>query len=125
MVKTKQKEKHNPAIRTIFLISVVAVLAVILVRKEVQVDETTRAIRNLEIELVELIGRITQAQAELQELSASPQVLQIAGNIGLQSVQAKTTVINIVSGDIPLEFRRDFVLLKADSSNTQSTNERQ
>lgn len=92
----------------IFLTILIAVLAVISVRKEIEFDESVRETRELEIELMETLVKISEAQAELERLISSSLISTVAASQGLEPIASQRKIINIYENELPPEFNRKF-----------------
>lgn len=88
---------------------------VVSVRKEIEVDETVRKIREIEIELMEKLVMISEAQAELERLTSSSSISAVAANQGLEPIASGQKIINVYESGLPPEFSRQFEPLIRDS----------
>ena len=94
---------------------VFCLLALIYVKKEVALDETSRRMMDLEREIVSLQTELTEEIVEYKHLSSYPRIRTVAARLGMKPLSQPPEVVKIELSEIPPEFDREFLPVDYDN----------
>ena len=97
--------------RAILLIIVIAAVAVQFVKREIEIDVTSRNIRELENEISSLLMKTAEVNIELEELTAFPKIVKAAQRYGLSVPVRKPEIIDAAISEFPPEIFKHFAPL--------------
>ena len=118
---TPKKSHDSPVsyFRTIAAIIALSCIGLIFVKREVDLDETSRRLRDLEKEINLLQMKTAEANIELEALTAYPRIAQAAKQYGLVCPTKKPAIIDLNINELPPEMRQDYTPLTPDTSKSQ------
>ena len=109
-----------PYLRVILLIAVFAAVAVQFVKREIEIDLTSRSIRELENEISSLLVKTAEVNIELEELTAFSKIVKAAQKYGLSVPIKKPEIIDIAISDFPAEIFKQFDPLVKETDTLKS-----
>jgi len=96
-----------------------AMIALIFVHKEVQLDKTARNIKTLQMKTAQLQMEIAEAELEVDKLTSFPKISNRAASLNFEPLTVRPTIINISISDLPREFSRKFEILSPDTGGAE------
>lgn len=99
----------------VMVVTLCAAAALLFVHKEVQLDESARRVKTLQMQSAEIQVKIAEARLELNKLTSFPRISNLAAEMNLYPLNRKPTIVNISTSEIPIEFSHKFEPLKPDS----------